>query len=139
MSEVHGEIKPAINEIQCKSCEMKFSFPNYYIHSLLYLSCKSQGLNYDFQFCLNLVMLFSKKVVNFTFVPSAHRVLFVNLVSIFWNTFLAWSSHRNQDDDSQSPQVPILTPHPNAQLIPAQPIPSQQLQRIVCKASTKDP
>lgn len=31
LSEVHGEIKSAVNEIQCKSCEMKFAFPNYYI------------------------------------------------------------------------------------------------------------
>jgi uncharacterized C2H2 Zn-finger protein len=31
MSKVHGEIKLMRDQIECKSCEMKFPFPNFYI------------------------------------------------------------------------------------------------------------
>ena len=31
MSKEHGEIKLMRDQIECKSCEMKFPFPNFYI------------------------------------------------------------------------------------------------------------
>ncbi|KAK3087951.1 hypothetical protein FSP39_012712 [Pinctada imbricata] len=32
------------------------------------------------------------QLINFTFVPLQHRVMVVNLVSVGWNTYLAWKS-----------------------------------------------
>jgi len=77
------------------------------------------------------------QLLNFSFVPSAHRVLFVNLVSIGWNTFLAWSSHRTQRDNATHVHLPQMqtvleSNNPNPQKT------AQQLQCIICKASTKD-
>ncbi|CAC5359895.1 MPV17 [Mytilus coruscus] len=39
------------------------------------------------------------QICNFMFVPLQHRVLAVNLVSIFWNTYLAWFAETKNKDD----------------------------------------
>jgi len=31
-------------------------------------------------------------IINFRFIPSAQRVLYINLITIFWTTYLSWSS-----------------------------------------------
>ena len=81
------------------------------------------------------------QLLNFSLVPSAHRVLFVNLVSIGWNTFLAWKSHRTpRDSPALVPSVPqsqSVNDNSNNNQNPQKT--AQQLQCIVCKASTKDP
>jgi len=81
------------------------------------------------------------QLLNFSLVPSAHRVLFVNLVSIGWNTFLAWKSHRTpRDSPAPVPTVPqsqSVNDNSNNNQNPQKT--AQQLQCIVCKASTKDP
>jgi len=79
------------------------------------------------------------QILNFTFVPSAHRVLFVNLVSIGWNTFLAWSSHRTHRETPSHSNTPSST-HLASDCLNSNPSKTaQQLPCIVCKASTKEP
>lgn len=34
------------------------------------------------------------QIVNFKFVPMQHRVIVVNIVALFWNTYLAYTSHK---------------------------------------------
>ncbi|BFZ11137.1 hypothetical protein BsWGS_14176 [Bradybaena similaris] len=34
------------------------------------------------------------QVINFYFLPLQHRVLFVNFVALWWNTYLAWASEK---------------------------------------------
>jgi len=67
------------------------------------------------------------QLLNFSVIPSTHRVLFVNLVSIGWNTFLAWSSHRKPEGmrskDSVESVCPSVSNPPS----------------LVCKASAKEP
>lgn len=34
------------------------------------------------------------QVINFTYVPLVHRILFANIVSIGWNSYLSWVNSR---------------------------------------------
>ena len=34
------------------------------------------------------------QIINFKFVPMQHRVIVVNIVALFWNTYLAYASHK---------------------------------------------
>jgi len=103
------------------------------------------------------------QLLNFSFVPSAHRVLFVNVVSVGWNTFLAWSAHRTHRHDASDsspsnshtkvpPQLfacahsslPRTSTEPPTQNIQSHHTQSptktaQQLPCIICKAATKEP
>ena len=36
------------------------------------------------------------QLLNFYFVPMQHRVIVVNFVALFWNTYLAWASHKEK-------------------------------------------
>ena len=38
---------------------------------------------------------------NFYFFPAHLRVLVVNVVSLFWNTYLAWTSHKELEHSKQ--------------------------------------
>ena len=78
------------------------------------------------------------QLFNFTFVPFAHRVLFVNLVSIGWNTFLAWKSHRKGRDLGSVPNEEVTDCHDHNNSSQKTTTPHIQ-QCIVCKASTKKP
>jgi protein Mpv17 len=35
------------------------------------------------------------QIITFTVVPLQHRVGFVSLVALFWNTYLTWVAHRH--------------------------------------------
>ena len=38
------------------------------------------------------------QMLNFYFVPMQHRVIVVNFVALFWNTYLAYVTHKHHDD-----------------------------------------
>ena len=48
----------------------------------------------------NYVVWPAAPAINFTFVPPQFRVLFVNMVSLGWNSFVSWLSHRAPHDDA---------------------------------------
>lgn len=39
------------------------------------------------------------QIVNFRFVPLRHRVLVINVVCLFWNTYVSWQAEQKLDDD----------------------------------------
>lgn len=47
--------------------------------------------------------------VNFTFLPLQHRVLFANVISIGWNSYLSWVNSRPADevDEKKAEAVPM--------------------------------
>ena len=45
--------------------------------------------------------------VNFTFLPLQHRVLFANVISIGWNSYLSWVNSQPHDDDEETKAVPM--------------------------------
>ncbi|XP_031556408.1 protein Mpv17-like isoform X2 [Actinia tenebrosa] len=53
------------------------------------------------------------QIVNFTFVPLEHRVGFVQIVAIFWNTYLAWMVNKPSEleqarlDQEKKKQKPL--------------------------------
>ena len=122
-----------------------------------WLTCRNKSQAHD-QKSIPLLQL-----LNFSFVPSAHRVLFVNVVSVGWNTFLAWSAHRTHRHDASDsspsnshtkvpPQLfacahsslPRTSTEPPTQNIQSHHTQSptktaQQLPCIICKAATKEP
>lgn len=60
----------------------------------------------------NYIVWPAAQAINFTFVPPNFRVLFVNMVSLGWNSFVSYLSHR--DDHLLTPQGidqedPVLT------------------------------
>lgn len=43
---------------------------------------------------VNWMMWIPAQVINFSFIPPQHAVLFANFVALFWNSYLSWSSHQ---------------------------------------------
>ncbi|XP_065843859.1 protein Mpv17-like [Oscarella lobularis] len=44
------------------------------------------------------------QIITFNFMPLKHRVGFVQLVALGWNTYLAWAAHKNQQTSNDSGQ-----------------------------------
>lgn len=58
-------------------------------------------------------------IVTFRYVPIPHQILFVNSVSVVWNTFLSYYTNR----DSPSSPGAELGPRPNTEVVAASPTP----------------
>jgi hypothetical protein len=41
------------------------------------------------------------QLINFGLVPMQFRVLFSNVVALFWNTYLSWATHAGAPDHSK--------------------------------------
>ena len=45
----------------------------------------------------NYMLWIPAQLFNFRFVPLAYNVMFSNFTALFWNTYLSWSTHKDQD------------------------------------------
>eukprot|EP00039_Didymoeca_costata_P029882 m.26859 g.26859 ORF g.26859 m.26859 type:complete len:241 (+) comp7840_c0_seq1:149-871(+) len=45
------------------------------------------------------------QLINFTFIPPQHAVMFANFVALFWNAYLSWIGHKNDNAEKSEPIV----------------------------------
>ncbi|XP_038051871.1 protein Mpv17-like isoform X2 [Patiria miniata] len=61
------------------------------------LKCVALDQNFKTTLINNYKVWPAAQIINFYFVPLQHRVLAVNCVALFWNTYLSWMANSRQE------------------------------------------